>query len=156
MRRDGAWHTDEESNLVRHVLPLALVSLAACTASHGLVITRSATSATVSVDAAQVPADVGARDLHLQELAADACAGAEARITSQRLSTRDEVQLDVDRVWASFQKNGPASAWAQSPGPASPLNSRSTIPVSTSLAQPDERSVHVAVPVWELSIECGG
>lgn len=151
-----AWHTDDESHSVRHALPLALVSLAACTASHGLVITRSATNATVSVDAARVPAEVEARDLHLQELAAKACAGAEAHITSQRLSTRDEVQLDVDRVWASFQKNGPASAWTQSPGPANPLNSRSTIPVSTSLAQPDERSVRVPVPVWELSIECGG
>ena len=141
---------------MRHVLPLALVSLAACTASHGLVITRSATNATVSVDAEQVPENEAARTQRLQALAVKACDGAEARVTSQRLSTRDDVQLDVDRVWASFQKNGPGSAWAQSPGPAAPLNSRSTIPVSTSLAQPDERSVRVQVPVWELSIECGG
>lgn len=151
-----SWHTGDESNSVRHVLPLALVSLAACTASHVLVITRSTTNATVSVDAEQVPTETDARAVKLQALAVKACGGADARVTSQRLSTREDVQLDVDRVWASFQKNGPASAWAQSPGPASPLNSRSTIPVSTSLAQPDERSVRVAVPVWELSIECGG
>lgn len=154
-----AWHTDDESNLVRHLLPLAFASLlAACAASRELVITRDATSVTVSVDADQLPADDAARTQQLVALAAKACRGTtdDVMVLSQRLVTRDEVQLDVDRVWASFQKSGPASAWAPTRNGNAGNSARSTIPVSTSLAQPDERSVHVQVPVWELSIECGG
>ena len=76
----------------------------------------------MSVDAEQMPENEAARAQRLQALAVKACDGGEARVTSQRLSSRDDVQLDVDRVWASFQKNGPASAWTQAPGPAAPLN----------------------------------
>ncbi len=155
MRREGAWHTDDESNLVRHVLPLALVSLTACTASHGLVITRSATNATVSVDAEQMPENEAARTQRLQALAVKACHGA-GRVTTQRLSTRDDVELDLDRVWATFLKNGAPTSWTQPAGPANPLNTRSTIWASAWQAQPDERSVRIQIPVWELSIECGG
>ncbi|MDP3235371.1 MAG: hypothetical protein Q8N26_21495 [Myxococcales bacterium] len=132
---------------MRHALPLALASLAACTASHGLVITRSTTNATVSVDAEQVPTETDARAVKLQALAVKACGGADARVTSQRLSTRDDVQLDVDRVWASLQKSGAPTAWATSGTSEQAL---------TPVQHADERSVRVPVPVWELAIECGG
>jgi len=155
-----AWHTHDESNLVRHVPLLALASLVAgCAASRDLVITRDATSVRVAVDADQLPSNDEARTQKLVALAAKACRSSgtdDVMVISQRLVTRDEVQLDVDRVWASFQKNGPPSAWAQAPNSPPGINSRSTIPVSTALSQPDERSVHVQVPVWELSIECRG
>jgi hypothetical protein len=120
---------------------------AACTASRGVVITRSSTNATVSVDAEQVPTQSDARAATLQDLAVKACGGADARVTSERLSTREDVQLDVDRVWASLQKRGEPTPWATSGASA-----QVTTPASSS----DERSVRVQIPVWELSIECGG
>ncbi|MDP1917753.1 MAG: hypothetical protein Q8L14_16035 [Myxococcales bacterium] len=134
---------------MRLVLTLALVSLAACTASHGLVITRDATSVTVSVDADQLPADDAARTLHLVALAAKACRDSndDIMVLSQRLVTREDVQLDVDRVWASLQKSGAPTAWA---------TSGTSEPVITPVRSADARSVRVQIPVWELSIECGG
>lgn len=131
---------------MRLVLPLALVSLTACTASRGLVITRSATNATVSVDAEQMPSESEARTVKLQALAVKACGGTDARVTSERLSTREDVQLDVDRVWASLQKRGEPTQWSTS----------GATEVTTPASSSDERAVRVQIPVWELSIECGG
>ena len=127
--------------------------LCGCVTS-GVTITRQPSGAVMTVDVDGLPAGDAERAVRINELAAQTCGAATAQVTSQRLTTRDDVQLDLDRVVTTVQRRPATSAWAPPPPGQTVLNARSTIPPTA--PQKDERAKHVAVPVLEVVVVCGG
>lgn len=126
---------------------LALAScLAGCSAGRGVVITRADDGAVVRVDAERLPSDEAARSAQVQALAKEACGHGPARVAEERASSREELQLDLDRVWAKTQRGAPVSR-------AASTFQGSTLP-SRSAARDDAQTV--TVPVVVLAVECGG
>lgn len=134
---------------MRLALATALLSLAACSSARGVLITRGEATATVAIDADRLSSDAQARAATVQALAAEACGARPARVTDEVLSSREEVQLDLDRVWATMHRRLPTepSLARNLPGPA---------PTHPGGRQPDERATRVLVPVLVVSIACGG
>lgn len=127
--------------------------LIGCTSS-GVIVTRQASGALMTVDLEQLPTSEPERNEHITALAAQACGSEAAHVTSQKLATRDDVQLDLDRVVTSVQRRPATSAWAAAPSGQTVLNARSTIQPTPPAR--DERATHVAVPVMEVVVVCGG
>lgn len=107
----------------------------------------------MTVDVERLPTGEAERAERITELAAQTCGASTAQVTSQKLTTRDEVQLDLDQVVTTVQRRPATSAWAPAPPGQSVFNARSTIqPTQPSR---DERAKHVAVPVLEVVVVCG-
>lgn len=121
--------------------------------SSGVIVTRQGSEALMTVDLDQLPTSEPERAQRITELAAQTCGTSHAQVTSQKLGTRDDVQLDLDRVVTSVQRRPATSAWAPTPQGQTAINGRSTIP-STPPSK-DERATHVAVPVMEVVVVCG-
>ncbi|MBL8941274.1 MAG: hypothetical protein JNM69_42405 [Archangium sp.] len=132
---------------------LVLILVTGC-ASSGVIVTRQASGAVLTVDLERLPETEAERTGRLSELAAETCGASPAHVTSQKLATRDEVQLDLDRVVTSVQRRPATSAWAPAPSGQTVFNARSTIPPTPPAS--DERATHVAVPVMEVVVVCGG
>lgn len=134
------------------VRSLVLTLLTAC-ATSGVTITRQPSGAVMTVDVERLPTGEAERAERITELAAQTCGASTAQVTSQKLTTRDEVQLDLDQVVTTVQRRPATSAWAPAPPGQSVFNARSTIQPT----QPprDERATHVAVPVLEVVVVCG-
>lgn len=132
---------------------LLFMLLCGCVTS-GVTITRQPSGAVMMVDVEGLPAGDAERAVRISELAAQTCGAATAQVTSQRLTTRDDVQLDLDRVVTTAQRRPATSAWVQGAQGQTALNARSTIPPTA--PQKDERATHVAVPVLEVVVVCGG
>lgn len=107
----------------------------------------------MTVDVDRLPTDESERSQRLTELAAQTCGSATAQVTSQKLTTRDEVQLDLDQVVTTVQRRPATSAWAPAPPGQTVFNARST--VQPTQPSRDERATHVAVPVLEVVVACG-
>lgn len=135
------------------VRALFLILITGCVSS-GVIVTREGSSALMTVDLEQLPTAEPERSVRITELAAQTCGSSPAHVTSQKLTTRDDVQLDLDRVVTSAQRRPATSAWAPVPPGQSAFNARSTIPPTQPVK--DERATHVAVPVMEVVVECGG
>lgn len=121
---------------------LLFMLLCGCVTS-GVTITLQPSGAVMMVDVDGLPAGDAERAVRISELAAQTCGAATA-----------QVQLDLDRVVTTAQRRPATSAWVQGAQGQTALNARSTIPPTA--PQEDERATHVAVPVLEVVVVCGG
>lgn len=128
-----------------------LLLISGCVTS-GVTVTRQPSGAVMTVDVERLPAGEAERNERIVELAAQTCGAATAQVTSQRLTTRDEVQLDLDQVVTRVQRRPATSAWAPGRPGENVYSARSTI--QPTQAPRDDRATHVSVPVLEVVVAC--